>query len=107
MSGPLTSALKSGSKDLIKELNRRLAPAVAKSSVCARLMPFVVQYSTALLRWSHRCSYGLQDYIAERAQGTYVWTTDGQKHLDMACGEWDWLVCCTIPYPHPTPHGLT
>ena len=29
----------------------------------------------------------MQDFIAERAEGTYVWTTDGQKHLDMACGE--------------------
>jgi len=26
------------------------------------------------------------DFIAERASGTYVWTTDGQKHLDMATG---------------------
>ena len=33
MSGPLTSALKSGSKDLVQELNRRLAPAVGKYSV--------------------------------------------------------------------------
>ena len=32
----------------------------------------------------------LQDFIAEKAEGTYVWTTDGQKHLDMACGE-AWL----------------
>ena len=28
----------------------------------------------------------MQDFIAERAQGTYVYTTDGQKHLDMAAG---------------------
>ena len=34
--------------------------------------------------------FRLQDFIAERAEGTYVWTTDGQKHLDMACGE-AWL----------------
>jgi 4-aminobutyrate aminotransferase len=26
------------------------------------------------------------DFIAERASGSYVWTTDGQKHLDMATG---------------------
>ncbi|DBA97194.1 hypothetical protein WJX77_010196 [Trebouxia sp. C0004] len=58
MAGPLSASLKSGGKDLVKELNRRLAPAVGKYS----------------------------DFIAERAEGTYVWTTDGQKHLDMACG---------------------
>lgn len=27
-----------------------------------------------------------QDLVAERAQGTYIYTTDGQKHLDMAAG---------------------
>lgn len=34
MAGPLSSSLKSGGKDLVKELNRRLAPAVGKYSVC-------------------------------------------------------------------------
>jgi len=59
MAGPLSAALKSGGgKDLLKELNKRLAPAVGKYS----------------------------DFIAEKAEGSYVWTTDGQKHLDMACG---------------------
>ena len=29
----------------------------------------------------------MQDFIAEKAEGSYLWTTDGQKHLDMACGE--------------------
>ena len=24
--------------------------------------------------------------MADRASGSYVWTTDGRKHLDMACG---------------------
>ena len=33
MAGPLSSALKSGGKDLVKELNRRLAPPVGKYSV--------------------------------------------------------------------------
>lgn len=31
------------------------------------------------------CIY-LQPVIAERAEGSYVWTTDGQKHLDMSGG---------------------
>lgn len=31
-------------------------------------------------------SGAVQDFIAERASGSYVWTTDGQKHLDMATG---------------------
>ena len=39
---------------------------------------------------STKSKFHLQDFIAERAEGTYVWTTDGQKHLDMACGE-AWL----------------
>ena len=29
---------------------------------------------------------GLQPVIADRAEGSYVWTTDGQKHLDMSGG---------------------
>ena len=29
----------------------------------------------------------LQQYIPERAQGSYVWTSDGRKHLDMSTGE--------------------
>ncbi len=36
MAGPLTASLKSGGKDLVKELNRRLAPAVGKYSVGRR-----------------------------------------------------------------------
>ena len=28
----------------------------------------------------------LQPVIADRAEGSYVWTTDGQKHLDMSGG---------------------
>ena len=27
-----------------------------------------------------------QNFVAERAEGTYVYTTDGQRHLDMAAG---------------------
>ena len=29
----------------------------------------------------------LQQYIPERAQGSYVWTSDGRKHLDMSTGK--------------------
>ena len=47
MSGPLTSAFKSGSKDLVKELNRRLAPAVGKYSVGIRRL--TMQSTSALL----------------------------------------------------------
>lgn len=28
----------------------------------------------------------LQPIVAERGSGSYVWTTDGRKHLDFACG---------------------
>lgn len=28
----------------------------------------------------------LQNFVAERAEGTYVYTTDGSRHLDMATG---------------------
>jgi hypothetical protein len=28
----------------------------------------------------------LQEVVADRGSGSYVWTTDGRKHLDMACG---------------------
>lgn len=60
MSGPLTSALKSGSKDLIKELNRRLAPAVGKYSVRTLLVDFASQSAALPLAkphlrlWHHR-----------------------------------------------------
>ena len=29
---------------------------------------------------------GLQDYIADHGKGSYIWTSDGQKHLDMGAG---------------------
>ena len=28
----------------------------------------------------------MQNFIAERASGSYIYSTDGQKHLDMAAG---------------------
>lgn len=31
------------------------------------------------------CAYA-QNFIAERASGSYIYSTDGQKHLDMAAG---------------------
>ena len=40
----------------------------------------------------------MQDFIAQKAEGSYVWTTDGQKHLDMACGKtclgFPEMLCC-------------
>ena len=27
-----------------------------------------------------------QDYIADHGKGSYIWTSDGQKHLDMGAG---------------------
>lgn len=47
-----------GSDWTLKEVVSHLSPAVAKFSEC----------------------------VADRAQGSYVWTTDGRRHLDMACG---------------------
>ncbi len=38
-----------------------------------------------------------QDFIADHAKGSYIWTTDGQKHLDMGAGEatlLTWLTSC-------------
>ena len=39
-----------------------------------------------------------QDFIAEKAQGSYVWTTDGQKHLDMACGKPIYIFASKVPF---------
>lgn len=89
MAGPLSSALKSGGKDLVKELNRRLAPPVGKYSVrcvvAARLSAENCMLYCIFTGYNPNI-WCIQDFIAERAEGSYVWTTDGQKHLDMACG---------------------
>ncbi|KAK9814300.1 hypothetical protein WJX72_003610 [[Myrmecia] bisecta] len=57
MTTPLASAVRSGGKDALSKVLSRFIPSVAKSEL-----------------------------IADHAKGTYVWTVDGQKHLDMACG---------------------
>lgn len=31
-------------------------------------------------------SWRLQPVVADRGAGSYVWSTDGRKHLDFACG---------------------
>ncbi|CAL5226943.1 g9827 [Coccomyxa viridis] len=54
----LTAAVRAGASDAAQRIAKHLSPAVAKSS----------------------------DFVAERAEGTYIYTTDGQKHLDMAAG---------------------
>ncbi|KAK9839019.1 hypothetical protein WJX74_007933 [Apatococcus lobatus] len=54
----LANALRSGSKDVVGKVADHLSPAVAKFA----------------------------PVIADRAEGSYVWTTDGQKHLDMSGG---------------------
>ncbi|KAK9866597.1 hypothetical protein WJX84_012033, partial [Apatococcus fuscideae] len=54
----LAGALRSGSKDVVSRVAEHLSPAVAKFA----------------------------PVIAERGEGSYVWTTDGQKHLDMSGG---------------------
>lgn len=90
MAGPLSSSLKSGGKDLVKELNRRLAPAVGKYSVCLTSCTCLTAWGCmpySKRTWYNQKAKLIQDFIAERAEGTYVWTTDGQKHLDMACGK--------------------
>ena len=56
---------------------RQHSPLVTTSTPCpARLVKV----------HSLKYAYNLQNFIADRAKGTYVWTTDGQKHLDMATG---------------------
>ncbi|CAL8464181.1 g3716 [Coccomyxa elongata] len=54
----LSAAVKSGAADAATLIRRHLSPAVASSS----------------------------EFIAERASGSYIYSTDGQKHLDMAAG---------------------
>lgn len=105
MAGLLSAALKSGAgKDLVKELNKRLAPAVGKYSVrCG-----ICRGNVPAQKDMHRPQHGeqilyLQDFIAEKAEGSYVWTTDGQKHLDMACGKAlaSLHMLCSIQKLHP------
>ena len=47
--------------------------------------------------------------MADRASGSYVWTTDGRKHLDMACGIGGCCpgTCPAEPFALPCPpYGL-
>ena len=41
-----------------------------------------------------------QDYIADHGKGSYIWTTDGQKHLDMGAGVYTSYFLGRLSLPH-------